>query len=152
MKNRLITILASFFYLGYSPIAPGTMGTIGAIPLYYLLTAYLTNIQYLIAAIILTVFGIIISFKAVALYNEDDAKEIVIDEVVGYLVTMILIAPNTLNIVLGFFLFRFFDIVKPFPVRRFERLRGGYGVVMDDVVAGIMACLTLHIINYFIVN
>ena len=152
MKNRLITILASFFYLGYSPIAPGTMGTIGAIPLYYLLTAYLTNIQYLIAAIILTVFGIIISFEAVALYNEDDAKEIVIDEVVGYLVTMILIAPNTLNIVLGFFLFRFFDIVKPFPVRRFERLRGGYGVVMDDVAAGIMACLTLHIINYFIVN
>lgn len=152
MKNRLITILASFFYLGYSPYAPGTVGTIGAIPLYYLLTVYLTDIQYLIAAIILTVFGIIISFEAVKAYKNDDPKEIVIDEVVGYLVTMILITPNFLNIVLGFFLFRFFDIAKPFPVRRMERLRGGFGVVMDDVFAGIMACLALHAVNYFIVN
>ena len=152
MKNRLITILASFFYLGYSPLAPGTLGTLGAVPLYYLLAVNLTNFQYLVVTIILTVFGIIISFKAIAIYKNDDPDEIVIDEVAGYLVTMTFIVPSAFNIVLGFFLFRFFDILKPFPVRHLEKLRGGYGVVLDDIAAGVIACLLLNAINYFIFN
>ena len=152
MKNRLITIIASFFYLGYSPYAPGTMGTVGAIPLYILLAVYLTNIQYLIVTIIFIVFGIIISSGAIAIYKDDDPKEIVIDEVAGYLVTMTFIVPSAFNIVLGFFLFRFFDILKPFPAKQLEKLRGGYGVVMDDVAAGVLACLSINAINYFIFN
>ena len=152
MKNRLITILASFFYLGYSPIAPGTVGTIGALPLYYLLIYFLTNIQYLLVITILIVFGIIISFKAIDIYNNDDPKEIVIDEVVGYLVAMIFIMPTATNIILGFFLFRFFDIVKPYPCRKFEKLKGGYGVVMDDVAAGVWTNLALVVVNIYIIK
>ena len=152
MKNRIITILASFFYLGYSPFAPGTMGTLGAVLLYYLLISFLTDIQYVIVTIILAVFGIIISFKAVNIYKNDDPKEIVIDEVVGYLVAMAFILPTATNIILGFFLFRFFDIVKPFPARRLEKLKGGYGVVLDDVAAGIWTNLVLIAVNSYIIK
>ncbi|MGI9533981.1 MAG: phosphatidylglycerophosphatase A family protein [Thermodesulfobacteriota bacterium] len=152
MKNRLTTILASFFYLGYSPFAPGTMGTIGAIPLYYLMIYFLTNVQYVFVTIFLILFGIFISFKAIAIYKNDDPKEIVIDEVVGYLVAMAFITPTALNIILGFFLFRIFDIVKPFPARQLENLKGGYGVVMDDVAAGIWANLVLIAVNSYIIK
>lgn len=86
------------------------------------------------------------SGKASELFGKSDPGQIVIDEVCGYLITMFLISPSLRNIILGFLLFRIFDIVKPPPIKRLERLRGGFGIVSDDVMAGIYANLILQVV------
>ncbi len=152
MNNRLNTIISSFFFLGNSPIAPGTAGTLGAIPLYYLMVTYLGDIQYMVCLLLLTVLAIKVSTNAEKIYKREDPGEVVIDEVVGFLVTMAFIAPTILNVALGFFLFRALDILKPFPCRRLEKLHGGYGIVLDDVAAGVWANILLAAINIILIN
>lgn len=152
MNNRLNTIISSFFFLGNSPIAPGTAGTLGAIPLYYLMVTYLGDIQYMVCLLLLTVLAIKVSTNAEKIYKREDPGEVVIDEVVGFLVTMAFIAPTILNVALGFFLFRALDILKPFPCRRLEKLHGGYGIVLDDVAAGVWANILLVAINIILIN
>jgi len=152
LNNRLNTIISSFFFLGNSPIAPGTAGTLGAIPLYYLMVTYLGDIQYMVCLLLLTVLAIKVSTNAEKIYKREDPGEVVIDEVVGFLVTMAFIAPTILNVALGFFLFRALDILKPFPCRRLEKLHGGYGIVLDDVAAGVWANILLAVINIILIN
>lgn len=152
MNNRLNTIISSFFFLGNSPIAPGTAGTLGAIPLYYLMVTYLGDIQYMVCLLLLTVLAIKVSTNAEKIYKREDPGEVVIDEVVGFLVTMAFIAPTILNVALGFFLFRALDILKPFPCRRLEKLHGGYGIVLDDVAAGVWANILLVAISIILIN
>ncbi len=144
MGKWLIKTFASFFYLGYSPIAPGTAGTVGAVIVFYYLTKFspFIYVSFLIGFIILSLW---VSTKASLLYRTADPRQIVVDEVCGYLVTMLLIPPSLMNIILGFALFRFFDIVKPPPARSSERLPGGFGIVADDIVAGIYANIILQI-------
>lgn len=117
-----------------------------AIPL-YLLLGRLPITLYILLLIPLTIFSCWVSGRAESIFNEKDSGKIVIDEVVGYLVTMSG-APFSLSaILLGFFLFRFFDIVKVPPANAIDRrLKNGCGVVLDDVVAGIYACLMLHLL------
>jgi len=148
--RRFVILLSTWWGTGYSPIASGTVGTLAAIPL-YLLTGRLPVYQYLLLLILLTIFSCWVSGRAEVIFNEKDSGKIVIDEVVGYLVTMTG-APFSLSaIILGFFLFRFFDIVKVFPANIIDRrLKNGCGVVMDDVVAGIYACLMLHLLQRII--
>ena len=149
MKNRIAIIIATFFYVGRIPLAPGTWGTVAALPLFYLIS----GIPYYFY-IALTVVFIFISIRASdaveKIYGKSDPDQIVADEVSGYLVTMLLIPPTLTNIIIGFFLFRLFDIVKPPPSRQAERLPGGMGVVMDDVVAGIYANIVLQIITRYL--
>lgn len=131
-------------------MASGTVGTLAAIPL-YLILAGLPISYYLLSLISLTIFSFWVSGKAEAIFNEKDSGKIVIDEVVGYLVTMTGVSLSLPAIILGFFLFRFFDIVKVPPANIIDRrLKNGIGVVMDDVVAGIYACLLLHLTLRFI--
>ncbi len=146
MKSRFALLLGTFFYLGYSPIAPGTVGTAGAILIYYLLT-YFSQAIYFLFLLGFIILSVRVSTKASAALEKADPGQVVIDEVCGYLVTMFLIPTNSLNIVLGFFLFRFFDVLKPPPVRRLENLPSGLGIVADDVAAGIYANIVLHIIT-----
>ena len=152
MKKRINIIISTYFYLGYSPVAPGTAGTLGAVPLFYLLSFYLSNLQYLAASLLIIIIAIAVSSEAVKIFNKQDPNEVVIDEVAGFLVAMAFINPTILNVVLGFFLFRVFDIFKPFPCRTMERLRGGYGIVMDDIAAGIWTNISLIVINYILIN
>ncbi|NIP30033.1 MAG: phosphatidylglycerophosphatase A [Candidatus Dadabacteria bacterium] len=142
-------LLSTFFYLGYSPIAPGTVGTLGAILLYMLISRLDDALFYLIFTIIFIFLSFIVSKHAIEKFGKEDPGEIVIDEVCGYMVSMFLIPFSIINIALGFFIFRLFDIVKPYPARKLEKLPGGYGVVMDDVAAGIYTNLLLQLINYF---
>ncbi len=104
---------------------------------------------YLIFTIIFIFLSFIVSKHAIEKFGKEDPGEIVIDEVCGYMVSMFLIPFSIINIALGFFIFRLFDIVKPYPARKLEKLPGGYGVVMDDVAAGIYTNLLLQLINYF---
>jgi phosphatidylglycerophosphatase A len=144
VKERLSILISSFFYLGYSPVAPGTVGTLGAVILYYVISGF-SNLFYLFFIIALIIFSVWVSEIARIRLGDSDPNSIVIDEVCGFLVTMILIPPNMINIAMGFLLFRFFDILKPPPIRMSEKLSGGMGIVADDVLAGIYANILLQI-------
>jgi phosphatidylglycerophosphatase A len=144
--RRFVILLSTWWGTGYSPIASGTVGTVAAIPL-YLLLGRLPIPLYILLLVPLTIFSCWVSGRAESIFNEKDSGKIVIDEVVGYLVTMTG-APFSLSaIILGFFLFRLFDIVKVPPANVIDRrLKNGCGVVLDDVVAGVYACLMLHLL------
>ena len=148
--RRFVIIFSTWWWTGYSPVASGTVGTLAAIPL-YLILARLPIHYYILSLISLTIFSCWVSGRAEAIFNEKDSGKIVIDEVVGYLVTMTGVTLSFPAIILGFFLFRFFDIVKVPPANIIDRrMKNGFGVVMDDVAAGIYACLLLHLTLRFI--
>lgn len=153
MYNRIFknitVLLGTFFYLGKSPVAPGTFGTFGGVVLLLLLDSFLGDFSILLFTLFLTVLAFRVSDNMIKMLGKSDPGEIVIDEVCGFLVTMLFIPLGVWNVILGFLLFRLFDILKPYPVRKFEYLYGGYGVVMDDVAAGVYANILLQIINYF---
>lgn len=144
--RRFIVVAASWFGTGYSPVISGTVGTAAAIPLYLVLSR-LSLPLYLLTAIAFTLFACWVSGLAGQFFHEHDSSKIVIDEVAGYLVTMTAVSPSWTNILLGFLLFRFFDITKVPPARFFDRqVKNGYGVVLDDIIAGIYSCIALHVI------
>lgn len=118
------------------PFAPGTAGTLVGIPVYLVLSRFSWT-TYLISLLILTFLACYLSREAEKLFNEKDSPRIVIDEVVGFQWAMFLVSPTVLHILLGFGLFRFFDITKIYPAGYLaQRFPGGYGIVIDDVVAG----------------
>jgi len=138
--------MATVFGVGYSPVAPGTLGTLIAIPVYYFLSNILPPI-YEITLVSFFFLSVWISENAERLFGKKDDPRIVIDEVIGFLITMLWIPKTLLFVIMGFFLFRFFDILKPFPIRRLEKgFKGGFGVVLDDVVAGVYANIVLRLI------
>ena len=144
--NRFILLLATGFGVGYSPIAPGTLGTLIAILIYYFLSE-IPSPLYEITLIGFFFLSVWVSENAERLFGKKDDQRIVIDEIVGFLITMLWVPKTIRFIVIGFFLFRFFDILKPFPIRHVEkRFKGGFGVVLDDVAAGVYANVVLQFI------
>ncbi len=147
--TRFFLLLATGLGVGYSPIAPGTLGTLLAIPVYY----FLSNIASPIYEVTLIGFfflSVWISEKGEIFFGKKDDSRIVVDEMMGFLIAMLWVPKTILFITIGFFLFRFFDILKPFPIRHLERrLKGGFGVVLDDVMAGIYASIILHLISFY---
>ena len=149
LSEKFIKVVATGFGSGFVPFAPGTAGTVVAIPI-YLIFSPLSWPLYLLSALALTFLAIYVSQEAEKIFRKKDASQIVIDEIAGFLWTMFLVIPSILHVMLGFVFFRVFDIVKPFPARLFQnRLPGGYGIVLDDVVAGIYANLLLLILVKF---
>lgn len=133
------------FGSGLAPKAPGTAGTLVAIPL-YLLMNQLALWQYLGVVVVLLVLGIWICGKAATELGVHDDPSIVLDEIVGYLITMIAAPAGWVWIIAGFILFRLFDIWKPWPIRLLDqRVKGGTGIMVDDVLAGIFALILLQI-------
>ncbi len=147
--RHFILILATGFGVGYSPIAPGTLGTLIAIPAYYFLSE-IPSPLYEITLIGFFFLSVWISENAETFFGKKDDRRIVIDEMIGFLITMLWVPKTIPFIIIGFLLFRFFDIVKPPPIRIMERARGGYGVVLDDVMAGVYANIVLQFICLFI--
>jgi phosphatidylglycerophosphatase A len=146
--NYFILLLATGFGVGYSPIAPGTLGTLIAIPIYYFLSE-IPSPLYEITLIGFVFLSVWISENAEIFLGKKDDQRIVIDEIMGFLITMLWVPKTIRFIIIGFFLFRFFDILKPFPIRRLEkRLKGGFGVVLDDVAAGVYANIILQLIHW----
>ena len=125
------------------------MGTLVGIPL-YLVFSSLSWPLYLVSVSVLTLLAVYASGEAERIFDRKDSPRIVIDEIVGLLWSLAFVGPTIGRIVLAFFLFRFFDIVKPPPARWCQdRLPGGWGVVMDDVAAGIWANVVLLLVLYF---
>ena len=144
-----MVFLASAGFLGYAPVAPGTFGTLAGIPL-FLVLCLLPFWGYLAVLSIFVALAVLISYRAEEVFGGKDDGRIVIDEVAGYLVTMAGIRPGVTVIIVGFLLFRAFDIIKPWPVRFVDRkCPGGLGVVLDDVAAGLYSLAVLYILIQF---
>lgn len=143
-------MLALGFGSGLAPKAPGTFGTLAAIPL-ILLFAMLGDLAYLSFIVCGSLLGVYICGKAAADVGEHDHGAIVWDEIIGFALTMLFVPLSWLTLVLGFALFRFFDIVKPWPIRWCDRrVHGGLGIMLDDVLAAIPAWLILQaLVQYF---
>jgi phosphatidylglycerophosphatase A len=134
---------ATWFGCGLAPVAPGTVGTLGAIPLYLLASTH-GRAGVAVAAFAATALGIWASSVVARDVGLKDPQVVVIDEVAGLLVTMLPAAhPSWQAVVAGCVLFRVLDIVKPWPVRRLEALPGGWGIVMDDVAAGAIGAVAM---------
>lgn len=140
-RRVVVVALASGFGTGYAPVASGTFGTLVGIPLAWAL-APLGGFAWCVAAVAITLFACWIAGQAESAFGEKDSGKIVIDEVAGYVVAMAFLPATVGHLTAAFFLFRLFDVLKPPPARQFERtLPGGYGVVMDDIAAGVWANL-----------
>ncbi len=145
-----VHFLAFGFGSGLSPKAPGTMGTLAAIPL-YLLLMNLPLTGYLLAVLLISVAGVWICGESSRRLGVHDHGGIVWDEFAGFLLTMTAAPQGWMWIVLGFALFRLFDIWKPWPVRVADRqLHGGLGIMLDDILAGIYAWLVLQAVAYVV--
>ncbi len=141
--------LATGFGSGLAPVAPGTFGTLAAIPFYWFL-ADLPISVFCTIIVIASIAGIWICNSATKAIGQPDHGSIVWDEFVGLWITMIAVPKSCLWIAVGFLVFRFFDIIKPWPIRWFDRyVKGGLGIMIDDIVAGIFGWLTMQVILHF---
>ncbi len=145
-----VHLLALGFGTGCVPKLPGTAGTLVGV-LIYLLLQNLEVLIYLTIVIVLFAMGIWLCGKTIQKLGAHDHPAIVWDEIVGYLVTMIMAPSGWVWILLGFVIFRLFDIWKPWPIRWADRkVTGGFGVMLDDVIAGLYGLIMLQIIVYLL--
>jgi phosphatidylglycerophosphatase A len=143
-----VHFLALGFGSGLAAKAPGTFGTLAAIPLYLVLSQFSLSI-YLAVTLVSIIVGIYICDKAAKDMGVHDHGAIVWDEVAGLLITLIAAPAGWVWLVLGFGFFRFFDIIKPWPIKWLDaKVEGGFGIMIDDVLAGIFAAICLQITAY----
>ena len=148
-RQLIIKFLASGFYTGYFPVAPGTIGSlVGILACFLLQDVPFTT--YAIVVILTLIAGIYISGEAEKIYQEKDSSHIVIDEIAGVFFTFIYLPKGISFLLAGFAAFRFFDILKPFPIRSIdEKIKGGWGIMFDDVLAGIYANILIRLIGWW---
>lgn len=154
MRNKaggaLLRIYCTFFGAGFSPVAPGTVASLAAVLLY---RWFLFRLSPLVLALIIVVLffgGVAASTRLARDMGRTDPGLIVIDEICGQLLTLFMVRPSLVAMGLAFALFRFFDIIKPFPIRNAEKLPDGWGIMADDIVAGVAAGLVLRVALIFI--
>ncbi len=146
MKKAITIFIATAAYTGYSPVMPGTVGTLWGIVIAYLEASRPVYAQVLVIAVVFAI-SVFFAGEAAGIFGTKDPKNVVCDEVCGFLVSIFLINFTFLNVILVFLLFRFFDILKPYPVGLIDKkVTGGFGIVLDDVAAGIYANICAHII------
>lgn len=144
--KRPLCFLGLGFGTGLSPKAPGTVGTLAAIPIYCVMQN-LSFLNYILITVFAFVVGVWICQKSAEWLGKDDPSAVVWDEIVGYLVTMIAAPSGWQWLVIGFVLFRLFDIWKPWPISWCDKnLHGGLGIMVDDVVAGLFALTVIQLI------
>ncbi len=146
MLHRLIS---TYLFVGYLPKAPGTWGSLLSIPLIWFL--YKLGFPYYLGFyLILFPLAVWASYKTALELNNPDPDEVVIDEVLGMMTVYFFVPPTPLNMVLGFILFRLIDITKPFPIKVFEKIPYGVGIIVDDILAGVYTGLILWLLNQFL--
>lgn len=144
-RDRLIVAFASVLFLGYAPVASGTVGSLPAVGVAACLRER-PSVLFLVA-VALFFLGAVASSRAEKIFGRKDPGKVTIDEFVGMLIAFLWLPVTWRSVVAVFLLFRLFDIWKPFPADRCERLGGGLGVMADDVVAGIYANVTFRILT-----
>jgi phosphatidylglycerophosphatase A len=146
---------ATVFFIGYFPVASGTVGSAAAaVALWFLSTRFpwmfgpQHYLAYWVGCVAVVALSIFFCSRARELFGADDPSPIVFDEVAGQMITFLMVPLTMPNLITGFLLFRFFDIIKPYPVYLMEELEEGVGVTMDDVMAGILANISLLTIHF----
>ena len=142
----IVKTIASGLGTGYSPVASGTVGSLLAAVIWWYLPANL-GLQLALTAVTLFI-SIPVSSAAEILYGKKDDSRIVIDEVVGMWIALLFFPLNIKYFAAAFFLFRLFDVIKPLGIKKIQAWRGGWGIVMDDVLAGILANIVLRAALY----
>lgn len=146
--TRAAVFLATFGYSGYFPVAPGTVGSAAGL-LVYLLVWWTGSLAVEVGLIaVLFTAGVWAGTTAERYFGGIDPGPVVIDEVVGMLITLAFIPVGLSGAIAGFALFRVFDVIKPYPAGRLERLHGGFGVMADDAMAAVYANLALRLLVY----
>ena len=142
--------IGSGLFTGYVPFAPGTFGSLAGLLIYYI--PGFEKPQILIPAIVIFIFyGIFLGSKFEKAYGKDPGQ-CTIDEVVGMWITLLFLPKTLLISSIAFFVWRAFDIIKPYPIRNLEALDGGLGIMIDDVAGGIYSLITMHLILTFIIK
>ena len=143
-----VQFLALGFGSGLAPKAPGTFGTLAAIPVFLLLTMLMpTPLPYAIAVMVMGFAGIYICGKTADNVGVHDHPAIVWDEFVGFFITMFMVPVSWQSVLVGFLLFRVFDILKPWPISFIDKkMTGGAGIMFDDILAGIFSLVIMHLI------
>ena len=147
---RMARLIVTFFYIGYAKIAPGTVASLVTTLIFYLFAKHLIYHLFIIIILITTILALL----AVSVYTykslEKDRSEIVIDEVIGQSIALLPLLifeqtnpPQFLMCVISLLFFRFFDIIKPFPINKFDKMNNTFGVIFDDILAGIFSALFL---------
>jgi phosphatidylglycerophosphatase A len=140
-------LLGSGFYTGYIPIASGTFGTLAAL-IIYLIPGFENPYVIVPAIIVFFIYGVYVGNKFENVYGKDPS-ECTIDEVVGTWISYMLLPKTVGIIIITFFLWRALDIFKPYPARKLEKLNGGLGIMIDDVVSGFYTLIIMHLVVYF---
>jgi len=148
-KKAVIIIISTWFGCGFFPLAPGTFASIASIPLLFLLRNWSPWMR-IIVLISIICLSIAVSEYAEKIFGEKDPKQIVIDEVAGMLVCCVFMPFKWRYIAIGFILFRLLDILKPFPINMVESLRGGLGIVIDDLLAGAISYALMFVLVFFL--
>lgn len=143
-RNLKLSI-ASMGGIGFSPYAPGTLGSIAAIPIVLVLSNH--HWWYIFITLSLFVVGTAVGNEAEIIYREKDPGWVVVDETVGILISFFLVPVGWTTVIIGFILFRLIDISKVFPLKLLENVPGGLGIMLDDAVGGIMVNIILNIIS-----
>ena len=147
MPSKALKYLATLGFVGYLPIAPGTFGTFAAAIVFGLLKPSLP--VHILLLVIIIIAGTLAAHQAEKVIGEKDSTHIVIDEFAGFALSVLFIPQNIIYYIAAFILFRFFDILKPPPIRNIERtFPGGWGVMADDLMAGIYTNIVLQIWIY----
>lgn len=148
--NLIEKAIGSGLFTGYIPLAPGTFGSLIGLLIYFI--PGFEKPQILIPAIIIfTFYGIFLGSKFEKAYGKDPGQ-CTIDEVIGMWITLLFLPKTLLISVMAFFVWRAFDIIKPYPLRKLEALDGGLGIMIDDVIGGIYSLITMHLILIFIIK
>lgn len=143
--TRLAVFIATVGYSGYFPIAPGTVGSLAGLVVYLLVWWSRSPVVEVGLIVVLFAAGVWAGTTAERYFGGIDPGPIVIDEVVGMLITLAFVPVGPSGALLGFVLFRIFDVIKPYPADRLERLHGGLGVMADDAMAAVYANVTLRV-------
>ncbi len=145
MKDRLVKLIATFFYIGYLPFMPGTWGSLAGVAVYFLVRH--STFLYLAIFVLLFFLGFYAAAKSEALFGTKDDKRFVIDEVCGILLLYLLIPAEPICLAVGFVLYRIFDILKPYPIKKAEGMGGSFGIMIDDIIAALYSfvAITLYL-------
>ena len=137
LLRRIGVFIATCAYVGYAPVAPGTFGSAIGLAVFYVVRHQRSTTVEVAVIVALAAVGLWSATEAEHHFGGIDPGPVVIDEVIGMLVTLAFIPVNMAGAIVAFLIFRFLDVVKPWPARRLEQLPGGFGVVLDDMMAGV---------------
>lgn len=142
-------LVATGFFSGYAPIAPGTAGSLVAVLIYWFFIN--SNFQLLVITLLFFILGILTSAEFER-RDGHDPSIVVVDEMVGMWISLLYVEKRVSSVLISFFLFRLMDVIKPPPAKKFDNMNGGLGIMMDDVIAGVYANILTQIIFHLILK